>query len=90
MAEGRTEHDWAQTSAVLALIANVHRDPRKTRVFKPADFNPTAKPEHEYRGKADIQMLKHIFVKPKRRPCDTPSDNSPSTGSPGSSADSSS
>jgi len=40
MAEARCRERWAHTSAVLALIANVHRDPKRSRVFKPADFNP--------------------------------------------------
>ena len=34
MAEARAEHDWSQTSAVLALIANVHR-PRTKKAFVP-------------------------------------------------------
>lgn len=44
MAEGRLEAEWSQTSAVLALLANCHRDPKKTRPFKPAQFNPFAQP----------------------------------------------
>ena len=42
MAESRGRDNWAHTSAVLALIANVNRDPKKGRVFKPADFDPYA------------------------------------------------
>ena len=41
MAEARCRERWAHTSAVLALIANVHRDQRKKPTpYKPADFNP--------------------------------------------------
>ena len=40
MAEARSRDNWAHTSAVLALIANVNRDPKKSRPFKPADFDP--------------------------------------------------
>lgn len=41
MAEGRAESLWSHTSHVLALLANVHRDPKRTsRPFAPADFNP--------------------------------------------------
>jgi len=29
-------------SALLALLANVHRDPKKTKAFTPNDFNPLA------------------------------------------------
>ncbi len=40
MAEGRSAFAWNHTSSVLALIANVNRDPKKTRAFTPAHFNP--------------------------------------------------
>jgi len=30
-------------SALLALLANCHRDPKKTRVFRPSDFDPFAR-----------------------------------------------
>jgi hypothetical protein len=33
MAEARGRESWAHTSAILALIANVNRDPKKTRPF---------------------------------------------------------
>ena len=40
MAEGNARQRWAHTSNVMALIANVNRDPKKGRAFRPADFNP--------------------------------------------------
>jgi len=47
MAKGRVETfdrlQWATTSAVLAMIANVNRDPRKTGPFRARDFDPYAK-----------------------------------------------
>jgi len=42
MAEARGRDNWAHTSAVLALVANVNRDPKKTRAYRPADFDPYA------------------------------------------------
>lgn len=42
MAEGRQKEAWGRTSTVLALIANVNRDPKKHRAFRPDDFNPFA------------------------------------------------
>jgi len=42
MAEGRDRQLWGHTSQVLAMIANVNRDPKKGRVFRPSDFNPYA------------------------------------------------
>lgn len=43
MAEARSEADWAHTSHLLALLANVHRDPKRTAAFRPADWNPHAR-----------------------------------------------
>lgn len=40
MAEARGRDNWAHTSAILALMANVNRDPKRSRVYKPADFDP--------------------------------------------------
>jgi len=40
MAEARQKAAWSHTSVLCALIANTHRDPKKTRLFKPADFDP--------------------------------------------------
>jgi hypothetical protein len=35
MAEARMRDEWSRMSALMALIANLHRDPKKTRAFKP-------------------------------------------------------
>ncbi len=42
MAEARAKENWTHTSSVLAMIANVNRDPKKSRAFRPDDFNPYA------------------------------------------------
>ena len=42
MVEGRNSEAWNHTSVIMALIANVNRDPKKRRPFKPKDFNPYA------------------------------------------------
>jgi hypothetical protein len=64
MAEARGRDNWAHTSAVLALIANVNRDPKKTRAFKPADFDPYS--VRDRRDEAievtDMGVLKDAFV----------------------------
>ena len=64
MAEARLETEWARASALLALIANVNRDPRKARAFRPDDFNPFA--EARTTGvkldKGNIHVLKRVFV----------------------------
>jgi hypothetical protein len=40
MTEGRDRHLWSVVSAVMALMANCHRD-SKSRILEPDDFNPT-------------------------------------------------
>jgi hypothetical protein len=67
MAEARGRDNWAHTSALLALIANVNRDPRKTPAASPADFNPF---EAKNRGNVlrlpkseAFSMLKAMFVR---------------------------
>ena len=40
MAEGHSLAAWGHTAAVLAMLANCHRDPKKTRAFRPSDFLP--------------------------------------------------
>jgi len=62
MAEARCRERWAHTSAVLALIANVHRDPKRSRVFKPADFNPHQRGKEKTVARVGIQVLKQVFA----------------------------
>jgi hypothetical protein len=40
MSEGRGRDAWSRASNLMALMANIHRDPKKSKVFKPTDFNP--------------------------------------------------
>lgn len=64
MAEARATNEWAHTSAVLAMLANAHRDPKKTRVFTPNDFNPLeARKRKRLPGRSkDLSILKTVFV----------------------------
>jgi len=74
MAEAKGRADWGRTSVMLALLANVNRDPKKTRAFKPADFNPyemekrtvglpAAMRNAAQAGKTkDLSILKAVFV----------------------------
>jgi len=69
MAESRIRQEWNHTSAVLAMLANCHRDPKKARTFRPGDFHPLTR-ESARRGelpKASIMLLKTIFVDQHRR-----------------------
>jgi hypothetical protein len=60
MAEARVKDEWRRTSTVLALIANCNRDPRKTKAFRPVDFDPIREPQKAIR--ADITVLKDVFI----------------------------
>lgn len=60
MAEGRVRDEWRRASVLLALIANANRDPKKTRAFRPADFDPFAKPAEPI--KVGIEVLKDVFI----------------------------
>jgi len=63
MVDGRSRDEWGRMSALMALTANCHRDPKKTRALRPSDFDPHAKrsaPE-----KADITVLRDVFINRK-------------------------
>jgi len=64
MADARTRESWNHTSAILALIANVNRDPKKTRPFVPADLNPFEQrsPNEPAMRVNDLSVLKRVFV----------------------------
>lgn len=62
MGEARSQQAWAHTSSVLALLANVHRDSKKTRAYKPADFNPHMRKTPVIIQKVGISVLKQVFI----------------------------
>ena len=64
MAEGVNQDHWNHTSAILAMLANVNRDPKKGRAFKPADFHPIpeAKVAKQPPLRVPVSLLKTIFV----------------------------
>ena len=66
MAEAKSRQAWNHTSALLAMLANVHRDVKKTRAFKPADFHPHRRGKKQVVRKVGIGVLKQVFV--DRRP----------------------
>ncbi len=62
MGEARSQQAWAHTSSVLALLASVHRDSKKTRAYKPADFNPHLRKSSATIQKVGISVLKQVFI----------------------------
>jgi len=68
MAEGASRLAWAQTSAVVAMVANSARDTKKkASPFQPSEFDPWAKEDRRRtpaRVQGDIGMLK-VFLPQK-------------------------
>jgi hypothetical protein len=57
LAEGAGRARWAHTSILCALVANANRDPKRTRPFKPSDFDPYARADRRLRTVADKESL---------------------------------
>jgi len=68
MAEARGREAWNHTSAVMALLANIHRDPKKHRAFRPSDFNPyeTKRKTGMPIDAGNIGVLKKAFIKTRK------------------------
>lgn len=63
MMDARERSEWTRASALMALIANAHRDPRKGRAFKPSDFDPFANASAGKTAiRADVSVLKDVFI----------------------------
>lgn len=61
MAEERQRDQWSHTSLVLAVLANIHRDPKRAGRYTADDFNPfTAR--KPVTMKAGVGILKQVFV----------------------------
>ena len=43
MAEGRQRTEWVRMSSLMALAANCHREAKRSRAFRPSDFDPFAR-----------------------------------------------
>jgi len=51
---------WGRTSSLMALLANLHRDPRRTQAFRPGDFDPFARSAVPVR--VGVEVLKDVFI----------------------------
>jgi hypothetical protein len=63
MAAGAEAARWNHTAALMALLANCHRDPRRHRPYQPADFHPERGAEAPPRTR-DLTVLRDLFVPP--------------------------
>ena len=70
MAEARSQERWNHTAALLALIANCHRDPHRRKAYEPSDFLPGRAGRDESLATADLSVLKSVFV--DRQPLEKP------------------
>ena len=63
MCDARRQDQWSHTAALMALIANVHRNPKKrSRPYLPADFHPLVERKPVSIEKVGIRVLKRVFV----------------------------
>ncbi len=64
MAEAKSKLAWACTSAAMALLANLHRHPKRTRAFTPRDFDPHARTRTTAAPtpKVGVEILKEVFI----------------------------
>ena len=65
MAEGRSRSQWGHTAALLAMLANTHRDPKKTRAFRPEDFDPHGKASRDDTievNQENVSLLRAAFT----------------------------
>lgn len=62
MARAATRERWARASSVMALLANIHRDPKKHAPFAPSDFDPTRE-RTPIPKTSDLSILKAAFLR---------------------------
>ena len=44
------------------MLANIHRDTKRSKIYHPSDFNPHAKKRIQPRTMVGIEALKHVFI----------------------------
>ena len=64
MAESRGRLEWGRTSCLMALVANLMRDPKKSKGVKPSDFNPYFQKRKPI-IKAPVSVLRDVWCKRK-------------------------
>jgi hypothetical protein len=71
-ADAASRDRWNHTASLLALLANCHRDPKKSRASRPKDFHPHAKANRPHRDeplpRVGVEALKQVFVDRGWRP----------------------
>jgi len=66
MSEGAGRERWQHTASILCMIANVNRDPKKTKAYKPEQFDPYAIAERKERrpvaDKESLELLRDTLM----------------------------
>lgn len=60
MLDGKQRHDWSIAASVMSVMANLQRDPKRSRRLHPSDFDPFSK--HQRPVKVDVSVLKDVFI----------------------------
>ena len=64
LAEARGRFEWEQTSAQMALIVNLFRDPKKSKPVKAEEFNPyRVETRNQEIQHVPLSVLKDVFVR---------------------------
>jgi hypothetical protein len=67
MAEAKSKDNWNHTSALLALMININRDPKKQRAVKPKELNPHEQNKKTILKGKGLRILKDVFVRAPAR-----------------------
>ena len=63
MAESRIGEQWNHTAALLSLLHNANRDPKRGKPSSPEDWHPYAKTVNRHKPTPEaFEMLKAVFV----------------------------
>lgn len=73
MVEGRRENQWSHTASLMALLINLHRDPKRGRPADPKDLMPKFGPPKP-KPKASIDILRDFVPN-----CPPPAQSPPSS-----------
>ncbi|MCC6425714.1 MAG: hypothetical protein IT435_02715 [Phycisphaerales bacterium] len=60
MLDGKQRHDWSIAASVMSVMANLQRDPKRSRRLNPSDFDPFMKRQRPV--KVDVSVLKDVFI----------------------------
>jgi hypothetical protein len=44
------------------MLANIHRDAKRSKVYHPSDFNPHAQKRSQPKTMVGVEVLKHVFI----------------------------